>query len=65
MANNNVKVIEVKRIIIKRLDLQDSDSIQLFCKKKLITNVYSTVGELREASDEGPLEIEVTKMQVF
>lgn len=65
MANNNVKVIEVKRIIVKRLDLQDSDSIQLFCRKKLITNVYSTVGELRETTDEGPLEIEVTKMQVF
>lgn len=47
MANNDVKIIEVKRIIRKRLDLQESDSIQLFCKKKLITNLYTTVKHLR------------------
>jgi hypothetical protein len=51
MVHNNVKVIEVKRIIMKRLDLQESDSIQLFCRKKLITNVYSTIKELRLEND--------------
>jgi hypothetical protein len=57
MANNDVKVIDVKRIIRKRLDLQESDTFQLFCRKKLITNLYSTVKELRSDTDEGPIEI--------
>jgi hypothetical protein len=47
MANNNVKMYEIKRMIKRRLDFGESDTIQLFFGKKIISNLSITVKELR------------------
>lgn len=65
MANNNVKMYEIMRMAKKRLDLGETETIQIFFAKKLISDLSITVKELRSETSSEPLELEVTKMEVF
>lgn len=65
MANNNVKMYEIMRMAKKRLDLGETETIQIFFAKKLISDLSITVKELRSETSSEPLELEITKMEVF
>lgn len=44
MAENSIQVHEIYQLVRRRLSLQERESIQLFCNKKLITNPTVTIG---------------------
>lgn len=56
---------EIMRMAKKRLDLGETETIQIFFAKKLISDLSITVKELRSETSSEPLELEVTKMEVF
>ena len=55
MANNNVKTYEIMRMAKRRLELGETETIQIFFVKKLISDLSITVKELRSETSSEPL----------